>query len=61
MLSLPVALLLSAPLVAPTPQDPIREGQPLPSLALPTVDDGRLVSLADFRGQKLLLIEFASW
>lgn len=37
------------------------EGQPFPALVLPSAEDGRPVSLADFRGQKLLLHVFASW
>jgi hypothetical protein len=32
-----------------------------PDFTLPTIDDGRPVSLAQFRGQKVLLIQFASW
>lgn len=32
-----------------------------PDFMLPTIDDGGPVSLAQFRGQKVLLIQFASW
>ncbi|MFQ5778513.1 MAG: TlpA family protein disulfide reductase [Terriglobia bacterium] len=37
------------------------EGQLFPALVLPSAEDGRPLSLADFRGQKLLLHVFASW
>ncbi len=33
----------------------------LPDLRLPTIDGSETISLSDFRGTKLLLIEFASW
>lgn len=36
-------------------------GQTFPDLVLPAVEDGRPRSLAQFRGQKLLLHIFASW
>ena len=35
-------------------------GNALPDLRLPTIDGGT-AALSDFRGKKLLLIEFASW
>lgn len=28
---------------------------------LPAIDDGRAISLEQFRGKKILLIQFASW
>ncbi len=31
------------------------------NFTLPTIDDGRPVSLEQFRGKKVLLIQFASW
>lgn len=34
---------------------------PLPDLALPAAEDGRLVSLADLEGEKYILHVFASW
>ncbi len=58
MLLAPALLSL---LFLPAPQQPIEEGQVLPGLRLPTVTSGELVSLADLRGRKLLLVEFASW
>ncbi len=36
-------------------------GSPHVAFTLPTIDDGRPVSLAQFRGKKVLLIQFASW
>ena len=39
---------------------PIEIGKPVPDLVLPTLD-GQPKSLADFRGQKVLLHIFASW
>lgn len=39
----------------------ITVGQPLPDLRLPTVERDATVALSQFRGKRLLLIEFASW
>ncbi len=36
-------------------------GEPLPDLRLPTIDGEKTVRLADLSGEKVLLIEFASW
>ena len=36
-------------------------GQPFPDLALPSVSDGTPMSIADFRGRKVVLHVFASW
>jgi hypothetical protein len=38
-----------------------RVGQPHPEFTLPSIVDGRPVSLSQFRGKKTLLIHFASW
>jgi hypothetical protein len=38
-----------------------RVGEPFPEIAFPSADAGRPMSLADFRGKKLLLHIFASW
>ncbi|HVL13286.1 MAG TPA: hypothetical protein VM529_12030 [Gemmata sp.] len=32
-----------------------------PDFTLPSIADGKPVSLSDFRGKKVLLIQFASW
>lgn len=39
----------------------IEVGKPFPSLLLPSLDDGRPLSLEDFRGRKLVLHIWASW
>ena len=36
-------------------------GQRYPDFTLPRIDDRTPVSLSDFRGKKVLLIQFASW
>jgi len=36
-------------------------GEAFPSIVLPALNGGRAMSLAAFRGKKVLLIEFASW
>lgn len=36
-------------------------GKPHPALRLPKIDNRESVSLADYRGKKVLLIHFASW
>jgi hypothetical protein len=36
-------------------------GRPFPDLTLPALDDGKPLSIQDFRGQKLILHVFASW
>ena len=39
----------------------IQRGRPLPRLLLPKVDGSGSLDLADLKGQKVLLIQFASW
>lgn len=58
--------LLGTPILAqeqrPTrPTVEFKEGQPFPDLVLPALEDGRPVSLAQFRGKKVILHIFASW
>ncbi|MEM9802559.1 MAG: hypothetical protein AAGA20_19690 [Planctomycetota bacterium] len=36
-------------------------GQRVPAVELPLIDGSGTLSLADLRGRKLLLIQFASW
>jgi len=36
-------------------------GQHLFDIELPTIDGSKTLRLSDFRGKKLLLVEFASW
>lgn len=59
MRSIPLAALALAASAAA--QTPYEVGRALPALRLPTVEDGRTVDLAGYRGKRLLLIEFASW
>ena len=39
----------------------IQVGQPFPELVLPRIDDGEPLSLASYRGRKVVLHVFASW
>jgi len=36
-------------------------GRPFPDLRLPTIDGSRELSITDFEGSRVLLVEFASW
>ncbi len=38
-----------------------RDGEVFPEMAFPTLDGQDRMSLSDFRGQKVLLMQFASW
>ena len=40
---------------------PWRAGRRLPELRLPTIDGDRTIDLAELRGKRVLLVEFASW
>ena len=55
MLALAAVLALAL-----APQDLV-VGEKHPELRLPTIDRGRTLGLSQFRGKKILLIEFASW
>jgi hypothetical protein len=61
--TLPVLAVLAVP--APTagqlPPQPFEVGTSFPTLSLPSLEDGRPASIADFRGRKLILHIFASW
>ena len=37
------------------------DGNFLPDLELPTIDGSATIKLSELRGQRLLLIQFASW
>lgn len=56
-----VIVILALGLGAAAGRYPPRPGSAHPELTLRSVTDGKLVSLSDFRGKKLLLINFASW
>jgi len=36
-------------------------GRPFPSITLPLLKDGSPASIADFRGEKIIIHVFASW
>jgi len=40
---------------------PYRVGEPRPELRLPTIDGSATIDLAQYRGKRVLLIEFAAW
>ncbi len=46
---------------APLEADDLEIGKPFPTLALPSLSDGKHASVADFRGRKLVLHIWASW
>jgi hypothetical protein len=56
-----MATALSSEASAQMPDHPFEVGTPFPTLALPALDDGRPASIADYRGQKLIVHVFASW
>lgn len=39
----------------------IETGQPFPTIVLPDIETGEPRSIADFRGEKVILEIFASW
>jgi hypothetical protein len=47
--------------VVPASAHEIELGRPFPSLLLPAIDPPSPLSVADFRGQKLVLHIWASW
>ena len=68
MAHFPTRLLLVALVVAATSPAGLgqRRGGPAvgdvyPDLTLPSLKDGKPLSLKSFRGKKVLLLEFASW
>lgn len=62
-LALPVFVVLAAPPAAEAqmPDHPFEVGTPFPTISLPSLEDGRPASIADFRGRKVILHVFASW
>jgi hypothetical protein len=55
------AVLALAPALARHAHGALEVGRPFPELLLPALDTGRPMSLAEFRGRKVLLLVFASW
>ena len=45
----------------PLQAEPLAVGERYPDLTLANIADGQPVSLAGYRGKKVLLIQFASW
>lgn len=62
-----IMLATPAVLFALAASDPARAGAAPtvgarhPDFTLPNIADGKPVSLSDYRGKKVLLIQFASW
>ena len=57
-----LALLAAGPLAAQKrPSSGVPVGHPFPVLKLPSLADGKPMSVADFRGHRVLLVTFASW
>ena len=54
-------ILAALCLAGPPATNPVREGEPIPDFALPTVDGKKTVHLADYRGKKVILFAWASW
>ena len=61
LLSLCTLAALASPVPASAAEGKVTVGQPLPDRRLPTVERDRTLALSQFRGKKVLLIEFASW
>jgi peroxiredoxin len=52
-----LALLMTTASLAAPP----KAGERHPDFTLPDIETGRAKSLSDFRGKKVLLVQFASW
>jgi hypothetical protein len=55
------AALLATAALAPAAGYRPAVGTRHPDFTLPSLETGKPVSLADFRGKKVLLVQFASW
>ena len=60
-LYLPLVLVLFWMVTEPLPAYAFKVGQAFPNVMLPSLEDGRPGSIADFRGQKTILHIWASW
>jgi len=58
LLSLLISLCIISEVLA---QKDFTVGASFPEMKLPTLADGRLTSIADYRGYKVILHIFASW
>lgn len=54
-------VVLSAPAAAQRGMGLIKMNEPFPDLALPSMRDGKPMSIGDFAGKKVVLHVFASW
>ncbi len=54
------AAVQTQPAPAPLPRG-FNPGEAFPTKALPSADGGRPISLAEFRGKKVIVNVFASW
>ena len=54
-------LLLLLALNTPVESSPPRVGEVFPDLKFPVLGEDRLGTVSDYRGAKVLLIQFASW
>lgn len=59
MSSLCVAMIGAKPALGEPPA--LEVGQPFPEIVLPSMEDGEPMSIANFRGKKVVLHVFASW
>ncbi|RMG56253.1 MAG: hypothetical protein D6723_00690 [Acidobacteria bacterium] len=56
-----IVLGLTLGVAAQAPPTGFEVGQPFPSITLPALRDGQPMSIAQFRGRKVILHIFASW
>lgn len=54
-------LILLSALTLPADYQPPRVGEVFPDLRFPVLGEDRLGAVSDYRGGKVLLIQFASW
>ena len=56
-----VGLAMAQPALAQRGLGEIKIGQPFPDLTFRSMEDGSPMTMADFRGKKVVLQIFASW
>ncbi len=56
-----VGMAMAQPALAQRGLGEIKIGQPVPDLTFRSMEDGSPMSIADFRGKKVVLQIFASW
>lgn len=59
--AVPVVVLLLTGGIGRSPAAPPAVGDRHPDFTLSAIADGKPKSLSDFRGKKVLLVQFASW